>query len=261
MNRKELIRRLIDDIDETEFQARYRRKDNGSPVRGWKARLENYFWRKPAENYDFNMKKLRSIIEEGKELALSQSCSDSRYDIARVAFAEKVFDWGGVPQKNLEADQVRRVIQAALDGFMREKTPMNSGWTKVAAFVTAHLEDDNRSQAIWDSRVSWSLVRRLDTLLSESNYTQLPCWLNNIGIVPGRGGTRTKDDLLKSKIALKIRWPNAYGKWASHFAASQLIREIRDELNHKNIPTLTSENGRAVWTVRTVEMVLFMDGY
>jgi len=56
------------------------------------------------------------------------------------------------------------------------------------------------------------------------------------------------------------RWPNAYGKWRSHFAAGAMVRDLRNQLNDQRIPRFPGSR-ETLWTVRDVEMVLFMDGY
>jgi len=52
-----------------------------------------------------------------------------------------------------------------------------------------------------------------------------------------------------------------YKRWQSHLAATELIRESRDELNSRGISALGPDGEEAPWTVRSVELVLFMDGY
>jgi hypothetical protein len=137
---------------------------------------------------------------------------------------------------------------------------MNSGWTKVAAFGSADLESTTgKTQVIWDSRVSASIVARLDTLLHEAGLTMVPAELADLKYVPGQGGTRspTWHKGLKCK-----GWRNGYGRWDAQIAGSVFVREIRDELNRR----LRESSGGdptedRLWTVRKVEMVLFMDGY
>ena len=65
-----------------------------------------------------------------------------------------------------------------------------------------------------------------------------------------------------------LTWPNGYRSWRAQLAASALVAEVRDILNanskeYGEMPQLdprASEIG-GPWTVRGVEMVLFMDGY
>jgi len=140
---------------------------------------------------------------------------------------------------------------------------MNSGWTKVAAFATVHLEGmpDRHPQAIWDSRVSTAIVWRLDQLLAAAGAAEVPDALRDIGAVPGRGGTRPRD--------LILRWRNGYGSWRCQFAGSRFVKAMRDVLNSRHRPSSAEGYARmplpdgtcAPWTVRGVEMVLFCDGY
>jgi hypothetical protein len=215
--------------------------------------LRSYFWPKPSCDYACTVKELKHLEAEGKALAEARSPWNDKAKVRANNFAKEVFAWGRVPQKNVTAEKVERVVDAALARSM-EGAPMNSGWSKVAAFVTAHLEAENRSQAIWDSRVSRSVVQHIDVLLSGAGVSAIPAWLRHIGKVQGRNKMRWS-------TPLRFKWPNAYGRWNSHIAAADLIRELRDELNNRGMPALGPYGEEAPWTVRSVEMVLFMDGY
>lgn len=132
---------------------------------------------------------------------------------------------------------------------------MNSGWTKVAAFATAHLEPE-RGLVIWDSRVAHSLIRRIDRILLNQDHREVTTPFVHIGRVPGRGGSRTQ----RNPYELK-GWHSGYGKWSSVYAGSALVRAIRDELNNRERESAADNAGWQPWTLREVEMVLFMDGY
>lgn len=253
-HREDLIAALVADIDGEEFQARYRRKPYKAPVTGWAARLEAYFWPEPAIDLAATIARLAPLMDRGRTLAEASRPWDAATRDLALRFATEVFAWGGVPQRNLEWEQIDLAVQAALHGERLDEAPMNSGRTKLAAFVTAHLENENRSQAIWDSRVSWSLVRRSDRILHHAGYVSVPDWLKGIGRVPGRGGTRWKE-------LQKLKWPYGYARWESHLAASDLVRGLRDELNRRGMALPDRPLQGTRWTVRLVEMVLFMDGY
>jgi hypothetical protein len=123
---------------------------------------------------------------------------------------------------------------------------MNSAWTKLAAFASSIADTD---QAIWDSRVSHSLIKRLTSLGATSEV------FPSLGWIGGQGGTRAQGPLSYARD-----WPNGYGKWEAHFAGAQIIREIRDELN-AHLKSAEEDVSSVNWTIREVEMVLFMDGY
>jgi hypothetical protein len=128
---------------------------------------------------------------------------------------------------------------------------MNSGWTKIAALATGDRH------VIWDSRVSTSVVRRLDQLIhlsGASGPAGLPAPYHLIGFVnAGRGGTRP---ILSG--ALNFKWRRGYGSWLAQVAGSCFLRCVRDELNN---PEGSWTARTEPWTLREVEMVLFMDGY
>lgn len=249
----DLVEAVIADIDRDPFQSHYRKKPYNALVKGWGNRLASYYWPTPDIGLVETMARLAPLLQHGRALAESpRPWSVATREMA-LQFAQEVFAWGAVPQRDVSLKQIDLAVQAALFGRQLDLAPMNSGWTKLAAFVTAHLEEEDRSQAIWDSRVSWSLVRRFDRLLHDARHPAVPVWLKGIGKVPGRGGTRWA-------APLKLDWPYAYRRWDSHLAAASVVRAIRDQLNASNISTPRVLNG-APWTVRSVEMVLFMDGY
>jgi hypothetical protein len=74
--------------------------------------------------------------------------------------------------------------------------------------------------------------------------------------VPGRGGTRDQP--------YQLHWKSGYGRWDAQFFASLLVRIMRDALNEDPrryglMPIAGSSD--SAWTMRGVEIVLFMDGY
>jgi hypothetical protein len=253
VDRVGLIAALVDEVERDSYQAHYRLRPVGTPLTGWSERLRGYFWPSPAFGFVRTMSELAPLLAEGRTLAEALRPWDKPTELLSVAFAQQVFRWGGVPQREVTWETVDRVIQSAINSRI-EGAPMNSGWTKVAAFSTAHLEGVDRSQAIWDSRVSWSLVRRIDRILCKAGWREVPMWLQHIGKVGGRGGTRWK-------APVTLTWPNAYASWRSQIAASCLIREIRNQLNKQGLLAPQPTGSTGAWTVRAVEMVLFMDGY
>jgi hypothetical protein len=140
---------------------------------------------------------------------------------------------------------------------------MNSGWTWLAAFVTAHLENDPTRLPLagWNSRIAASLVQRLDFLLTEAGATTRDKRFAGLGTVPGWGGTRPR--------VMTLAWPDGYRKWSTQIAVSQLLRTMRDILNtetksdgslrYKAMPL--PGGGIGPWTVMGVNLVLFGDGY
>ena len=121
----------------------------------------------PSNGFAASEVQLAPILSEGEALAKAERPWSKETQERAMVFAQKVFQWGGVKQRDVTWELIDLVVQAALTENATNGAPMNSGWTKIAAFVTDHLEPENRSQAIWDSRVSWSLVRRFDRILCE----------------------------------------------------------------------------------------------
>jgi hypothetical protein len=256
--RTRYLKALVRDIHAEPFQPVYRRRPTGQPVTGWDARLQAYFWPGPDSGYQKTSAAMQKLTELSGQLAQALTkhggWSEAEQLLA-VQLAHDVFGWGGVPQ---DADKVTpATVQAVYEAALREDADaqayMNSGWTKVAAFATAHLEDMESGcpQAIWDSRVATAVISRLDRIVPQD--TPIAGLFPGLGTVPGRGGTRPRD--------LSRRWPSGYGTWRGQVAGSKIVRDIRDILNQDGYKLPQFEGRPTRWTTRDVEMVLFMDGY
>jgi len=254
-----VIRNFVQAIAVDPWRPTYRRRPIGrTPVCGWDARLDGYFW--PQPGVDRHATKIAldpivSLLQPLTRAVLRSSPWNAEESESACCAARLIFHWGRVPQRpeSVTPENVRNVIEAAVRDDRYSNAPMNSGWTKLAALATAQLENPH---VIWDSRVSTSIVRRLDRLFCSSGITEIPDSLNALGIVPGRGGSRPIR-------ATYLHWPNGYSRWSSQVVASEFVRRVCCELNagadfHGN-RVLTERPG--AWTVRDVEMVLFMDGY
>lgn len=254
----DLAAALVAQIHAQPFQAHYRRKPHGPAQQGWPARLQGYFWPMPSQGYRQVSAALADLLTDAEALAraLAHAPWGHAQQQQAVALALRIFEWGGVAQDpaTVTAENVMHVFGDALANNARSTAPMNSGWTKVAAFATAHLEADGLPQVIWDSRVATALIGRLDTLLPASRLPSDAALC--IGTVPGRGGTRPRP--------LARKWPAGYQRWDTQVAGSMLVRRMRDVLNdptraYPDMPL--PAGGSGAWTTRGVEMVLFMDGY
>jgi hypothetical protein len=253
------VQQLIEELHDEPFQPQYRRRPYGPSVTGWPARLRSYFWPNPVLNYEATNELMEPWFTHASELsqqllATGRWTPDERAEAASLAM--KMLSWGRVrSQRAFSAEVVEGVFLRALGLPHHKRVPMNSGWTKVAALATAFLEgrDDDAPHVIWDSRVSTSLVSRLDRLLVNGGMDPKQVF-PRIGPVVGRGGSRPR--------LLKLRWSYAYGSWSTQMAGSGLVREIRDDLNSGGYPPMPLLNGASgEWTIRGVESVLFMDGY
>jgi len=254
---QELAASLVALIHAAELQPTYRKKPFGAPIRGWPARLHGYFWPAPAHGYAHVTAGLEKLLAEAEVLALAAPhCWDAPLQKRAVSFAQAVFAWGSVPQdeETVTAAYILQVFLAALENNPLASAPMNSGWTKVAAFATAHLERTGLPHVIWDSRVATAIIHRIEQTLAEDvdPASVAPA----IGTVPGRGGSRPRP--------LKLRWRGGYQRWDTQVAGSALVRRMRDVLNDPSFgyPAMPlPDGGTGPWTTRGVEMVLFMDGY
>ena len=255
----ELVRALVEAIHDDPFQPQHRGEPHGDPVVGWPARAASYFWPHPVMDLRATHEVLQPWFDEAGELSKQIGHGWNAEHRRRAAIlAWQMLSWGGVPrQKGFGESAVEEVFRRALGLPGGARAPMSSGWTKVAALATAFLEGDpeRAPHVIWDSRVSTSLVDRLEPVLAERRLD--PSVVTpGIGVVEGQpgAGTRPRPRLLK--------WPRGSRKWSAQEAGSAFVRRIRDALNEGGygwmpLPT----GGEGLWTVRGVECVLFMDGY
>lgn len=257
------VERLVNLIHSEPYTPVFRGRPIGTQVQGWSNRLQTYFWPSPNTNYIAATADVSQLEAEATRLVHLLPNWSSLDEAAALTLANKIFAWGGVPQRQETVTPVNvlAVFNAAISGVVTEGDslpPMNSGWTKVAAFASAHLETNPNvcPQVIWDSRVATAVTSRLETLFLADNLDSVPECFSDIGTVNvGRGGTRPRK--------LKLRWKNGYRSWTAQFGGSRLLAAIRNKLNSDSTRygLMPGENGLGNWTSRGVEMVLFMDGY
>jgi hypothetical protein len=246
-------------VDCDPFVPHYR----GKPIvakagRGWGHRLSTYFWPTPVSGLSITTAALSPHIATLQHLAnkvLAHTPWTPADECLAVKCTTGVFQWGRVLRSAPTPDQVRAAMEMAIHGYSAlTAPPMNSTWTKLAAFSTEHL---SHPQVIWDSRVATAVICRLERLFICDGLTTVPCGSpgipHNLGPMQvGRGGTRPRK--------LKLNWTNAYGRWPALYAASEFVRTVRDYLN-ANPMVYSKFSTQTPWTLREVEQVLFMDGY
>ncbi|WP_144395228.1 hypothetical protein [Pleionea sediminis] len=262
----EFIRAMVAWIDEDPFQPLYQKKPVGEAVSGWHDRLLGFFWPKPRTGYleychhasplIYRAGLLADLVESGKEFTLEDR------ELA-IKTANEIFMFAGVPQREVTWQNVREVIETALKQNENSTAKMNSGWTNVAskALVSREGLDGYLPLMSWNSRVSSSVISRLDFLLVEAGVTELGDRFTGIGTIPGWGGTRPRE--------YSLRWPSGYRSWKTIFAAGRIAEKIKDVLNNEKdnqgdrkyapMPLAGGESGD--WTTRGIQMVLFSDGY
>jgi len=225
----------------------------------WDERLRRYDWKK--RTFEETQHSLAEIMWQGSMLSRLVRHGiewNRQYKVQAVIWAAKIFEWGGTRQKSAVTWQkVRHTLANAVSGRVDyPDAPMNSGYTKVASFATAYLEDETARmpQVINDSRVATSLTWRLDTVLREHGWLPADLFPGLGRIDAARGGTRPRE--------LVLAWPDAYQRWSGQFAATSAVLAIRDILNRDaRYPKMPFGERDVLWTMRGVEAVLFMDGY
>ncbi|MDF1521755.1 MAG: hypothetical protein P1P87_02910 [Trueperaceae bacterium] len=244
----DLVRTFVDVVHADPHQPHHRRAPHGDPIVGWPARAASYFWPHPVMDLRATHEVLAPWFDEAGGLSRRLAAGDAWTDENRrraTLLAWQMLTWGGVTrQKDFGAAVVEEVFRRALGLPGGDAAPMNSGWTKVAALATAFLEGDGERapHVIWDSRVSTSIVDRLEPVLDARGSAPRKA-LPGIGPVAGRGGTRPRPT--------KLRWSTGYGKWRAQESGSAFVRRVRDVLNEGGngwMPLPTGGEGR--WTVR-----------
>jgi len=261
--RESLIRALVDELHHDAYDRPTSALGNAfDSVQGWPARLRAYHWPFPAMDLRLTAEVLDPWFAEAGELSkrlLEGVAWNEAHRRRAAALAWQMLAWGGVArQRAFSLATVEAVFRRALRQPGGEMAPMNSGWTKVAALATAFLEGepDRSPHVIWDSRVSTSIVVRLDQMLVGGAANVSRRTFPGIGVVPGRGGKRLRPQPLQQS------WARAYRSWRAQEAGSVLVREIRDLLNRGDYGRMPlPDGGEGRWTIRGVESVLFMDGY
>ena len=253
-------------IQEDPFQPMYHRHPVGDPVSGWDQRLRATFWPKPRANYMVNSHMVDPLLyrcgllgkglDEGKQWGYEDK-------LLAEKTAKEIFMLFGLPQREFNAEDVENVFRAAIFEDAESTAKMNSGWTKIACYATAFLETypERVPQVSWNSRISTSIVSRLDFLLVEAGHESPEQLFPNIGIINGWGGTRPRE--------FSLSWPDGYRQWSCQLAASRLIKQLRDHLNsaedsegkllYPEMPL--ASGGHGAWTVRGIQQVLSADGY
>lgn len=258
--RRELVTEFVHGVHAEPFQARFRRQPVGARVVGWPARRSAYFWPTPDRGFAVNESELAPLFEAAGRLShslRSRGAWTAEERSAALRVAQAMLDWGGARQPRTVTEAiVQRVFRRALRLPVDGDVPMGSGWSKVAVLATAFLEGAKAEapHAIWDSRVSASIVSRLDRILVARGVGDPRTVAPHFGRVQSSNGTRPRD--------LVLRWPIKAPSWDTQFAASAFVKDLRDHLNREGYPPMPVANGETgAWTVRGVESVLFMDGY
>jgi hypothetical protein len=255
----DLVRIFVDGVHADPHQPHHRLVPHGDPVVGWPARAASYFWPHLVMDLRATHEVLSRWFDEAGDLSRRLEAGDAWNDEDErraTLLAWQMLVWGGVTkQKGFGAPLVEQVFRRALGLPGGDDAPMSSGWTKVAALATAFLEGhpERAPHVIWDSRVSTSIVDRLEPVLGAEGVSPKVV-LPGIGPVAGRGGTRPRPRRLK--------WSTGARSWRAQDAGSAFVRSVREVLNegqHGWMPLPTGGEGR--WTIRGVECVLFMDGY
>jgi len=226
---------------------------------GWDGRLVGYEWR--GQGYAETCDALAPIQRMGSELAemITPGTRPRRTAAPAARYAKLVFQWGRVRPRRWSPRAVVDVVGWAIRKASEPQFGFGAAWSKVGALATTHLEDcqGGRPHAIADSRVTASLILRLDAALAQRGGGEVRCVFPGLALMPRRGerGELAKHKLCPTRPAFRRRWD-------TQTMVSRLVLCLRDILNGRaRLPRMPLPGGGCgAWTTRGVEMVLFMDG-
>ena len=143
-----------------------------------------------------------------------------------VKTTNEIFLQAGVPQSGVNWQNIHSVMKAAITADTESSAKMNSGWSLLASFATHWLNNqtDRTPMLCWNSRVATSIISRLDFLMVEAGYESHEGRFQDIGLVPGVGGTRPRE--------LSLKWPDGYRSWKTQVAASRFVNLMVNCLNN-----------------------------
>jgi hypothetical protein len=245
MNRIDIIKKLIDQVNHHTFFHLHKDRQSGEQGCGWAGGVLMYSPNRRAPEpveHALWMKNILSRINE----------ATTKIDKADIA--NEILAWGGMRIRVTNKDKnFDRVLMATANANEDYNAPMNSSYTKIAALFGYNLNYNT----IWDSRVSSAVCYRL-ALIAEEHKIH-PNELHNIfpdlGYIPGRSKRYERRQLL-----LKKYWTSVYGKWSGHRAGAILLSEISTALVQNQIPTPREVKPLTdIWNSWLVNMVFFID--
>lgn len=233
-------------VAETPYRAWFRRQRRFHPqsaARGWKERLDSYFWPSLDKDWQANVRQLGNFQDRFTGLDLESGSRTDQEELLQL-FGE-ICAWGGVRRPRVSGPDLQGVVRRTLahidNGTTPQSEPINSAWTKLYAIARP-----NRF-VIYDSRVATAITTILDPYMESCAQGSWFSAYSRLGYINGRGGTRPR--------ALRHDWPNGYKNWGAQLAANRLCLDVLALLKDRS-PKKDGE-----WTLREVEAVLFMEGY
>jgi hypothetical protein len=266
----ELAAAIVQLLEKSSFQFIPKRGPPSQIVVTWAERLKTYRWGSSPEPFSDHHETsfILNELEIGCQELVSKGYFSPTTSERLCAATTRLFKWGGVTRGKghnpPDLTSVEAVIKTSLYCADKFNAPLDSAWTKLAAFSTASISKsfDRSPQVIFDSRVSVSLLELIDSACAnETKFLELRrLYLSRgLGYIPGRGGNR----LARINTLRSHGWKSAYGKWTAQFIASNLVSNIVTAINSTalidQMPTQTGINSH--WDTRGVEKVLFMHGY
>lgn len=256
---------LVDQIENEPhvFAPRRERGRRRVVSKGWYERFRNYEWDTDPDWAEEDRKLPAEFEPIARKIDAGEPLSADDHETLK-SLAKRTFGWGkvkrGASKQDPSGDEIAAVIASALQWKQVGNAHMDAGWTKVAAFATAWLEGSDRTpQIIYDSRVAAGLIRNAERALLK-HAADLPVSFraylqDELRWVPGRDPDKFK--------SLQLHWKSGYKKWKPQFFGSLLVRLMRDALNAQpeRYGLMSSKEGERPWTMRGVEMVMFMEGY
>jgi len=270
----DLLKAIVQWIQDDPFQRSYRQgkhilpRGNAPRGNGWDFRLREFAYTRswlPAfprvhqttAPVRQQMRKLREKYDWGE---IQEDSQISKKDLKQLDDAARwIFDWGEAPQKPGFSSGAWLVFAGAVTGVPSSEAPLNGSWSKFASFASEGLPHE---LPVWDSRVSSSVIHRIDRILTANGLTpdDFPN-LVHLRILLANGGTRPRP--------LHFQWRSGFPQandsaWAHYFAIAEILRQMLATLNdpENQFPRMPlPDGGSGDWDMFDLNLVLFMDGY
>jgi hypothetical protein len=261
---------IVQLIEETSFQYIPKRGRAGNVSKGWAEKALAYRWGSSDNSFadEEILESIQRDLEQGCHELVSSGRLSTPVSKTVCDAATRLFRWGGVTRgKDHNPPNLASIIAVMKTAYYCSDSfdaPLDSAWTKLAAFCTASNppKSDRFPQVIFDSRVSIAILQAIDKA-AEQDSRYIPMRLayqsRGLGYVPGRGGNRP----MWIENLRANGWKSGYRNWSAQFIASKLVCKIVTTLNSTDFVDRMPNKlgGQSLWNTRGVEKVLFMQGY
>jgi hypothetical protein len=214
--------------------------------------LKKYHWRKKGVlcgDYQANSKLLATFQQRANVIPPLQEIVKLFVDVLR---------WGGC-NTSLSPRDCQGIWDYVVgqNGLRGKGVPkLGSGISKIASVISGVPGAVLNEQVIIDSRVATSIISRVSDGINGYVMSQsaVQARWTGIGVFNCARVKRART------ISNLISWPSGYGKWSYQIGMSRFVADLANHINNNLQLPGYSHPCNAQWTLREVEMMLFVDG-